>query len=295
MTAQNNTRNGFKTRLGGIESKIRKKNTEIAKLTIQEKRARNKWTTGYNAYMAAVDQLADLKVHKTQREARLKAKIKTWRSNSAGLTVNRDTLRGKLAVAYQELMALQTELTILRQKESSEAQNMDEIVTQVFALNATVVQASEDREKCLNRHVFPRLIGEDKKLRSRVSFTSSNGLRRVVALVNTMTIVKGDLADEAQKKIQQFFDRWSKAANINVSVRALYDLTRQLLVEKISFKVGPNLHLFISMDINRDIFPELADAQTLLRQSIQSEKTTNYIRIYERPSTSHKWENVRQS
>lgn len=157
-----------------------------------------------------------------------------------------------------------------------------------------MVRAATDREECLKRHVFPRLLNENEKLSSQVSFTSSDGLRRVVAMVNTMTIVLGDLANKAQDEIQKFFDKFQKT-EMNPITQAMYELTKQILVEKTKFKVGPDLYRFLGMELDEDIFPELSLAQHYLRQSIRSEKTNSYIRLYERQSMSDKWEVVPQS
>ena len=114
-------------------------------------------------------------------------------------------------------------------------------------------------------------------------------------MVNTMTIIRGDFAAEAKQQIQDFFARFQKPAKIDQSVEALYELTRQLLIEKTDFKVGPDLYRFLAMELENEIFPELARAQTLLRQSIRSERTNSYIRIYERKSRTNNWEVVPQS
>ena len=86
-----------------------------------------------------------------------------------------------------------------------------------------------------------------------------------------------------------FFDRFQKETRMDETVRPLYDLTRELLVEKTDFKVGPDLYRFLAMELDADIYPELSKAQLLLRQSIRSEKTTSYIRVYERESRTSNW------
>jgi hypothetical protein len=127
-----------------------------------------------------------------------------------------------------------------------------------------------------------------------VSFTSADGLQRVVAMVNTMTLVQGDLATRAKAEIAEFFGRFRNAP-MDANAKAMYELTRQLLVEKTNFKVGPDLYRFLGMELDSEIFPELARAQHLLRQSIRSEKTNSYIRLYERKSLRDNWVVVSQS
>ena len=286
---------GFKTRVAHLEKEIKKGKGRLEKLVKAEEKSRGVWTKAYHSFMDAVGQLADLKVHGTKRETRLKKKIHGWPSETARLTEERDGLRAQIKEGEKVLVELGTQLTRLMEQQTNEVGAINEIVTQVFELNESVVRASRDRENCLNRHVFPRLIDEHGDLCSQLSFTSSDGKRRVVAMVNTMTIVRGDLAASAKAEIQQFFDRYQKVAKMDDAVKPLYDLTRQLLVEKTEFKVGPDLYRFLAMNLDEEIFPELASAQTLLRQSIRSEKTNSYIRIYERASATSNWEVVGQS
>ena len=285
----------FNFRIRSLEQQIGKKKRELEKYTMLEKRSREKWTKSYHAYMMAATQLTEITHHGTKREAGLHGKIRGWPKLTTMLTKARDGFRIQIDAVREELIKLGTEFTKLVEQQTGDANATDEIVTQVFELNNTVVRAAGAREDCLNRHVFPRLIDEHGKLSSQVSFTSSNGLRRVVAMVNTMTIVSGDMAGRAMAEIQRFFDRFKQEAEMDANLRALYELTRQLLVEKTSFKVGPDLYRFIAMTLDAGIFPELSTAQHLLRQSIRSEKTTSYIRLYARPRHTDAWEVVRQS
>lgn len=295
MKTNTNSSGGFKTRVTVLEREINTSKRQLAKLTLLEERARKVWTKDYHAFLKAARQLAELKVYRTKKEADLKKKIRDWPAETLRLTKERDDLRAQIKEIEKKLIALGTERTKLVEQETNEIKTIDEIVTQVFGLNATVVRASSDREACLNRHVFPRLIDDKGNLRSQISFTSSDGLCRVVAMVNTMTIVRGDLAAQAKLEIQRFFERFQRTTKMDNTVKPLYDLTRELLVEKTDFKVGPNLYRFLAMELDTEIFPELGSAQTLLRQSIRSEKTNLYIRIYERASRTGNWEVVPQS
>jgi len=295
MGITGSTKGGFKAQIATLEREIPKKKKELERLTGLEVRARDRWTKGYHAFLKAAGRLANLKVHNTKTEAGLKKKIDCWPAESGTLTRERDAVRIQVKKAEQELAALGTKMATLREQESNEIGTTNEIVTQVFALNDAVVRAATDREECLKRHVFPRLIDEQGNLRRQLSFTSSNGLQRVVAMVNTLTIVRGDLASQAKGEIEQFFERFQRTTKMDEGVRPLYDLTRELLVEKTDFKVRPDLYRFLAMDLDGEIFPELSRAQTLLRQSIRSEKTTSYIRLYLRESRASKWEVVPQS
>jgi hypothetical protein len=286
---------GFKTRIDNLKRQVEKQKRVLEQVTKREKRAREAWTKAYHVFMKAVDDLSEIKVHGTKKEAGIKSKIKGWPVKTALLTNIRDDFRAQMRDAQEKLTQLGTELTVLMERLTSDTTATDEVVTQVFSLNEIVVRAARDREACLSRHVFPRLIDDKSRPLSQVTFNSKDGLRRVVAMVNTMTIIQGDLATEAMSKIQAFFDRFQQEVDMEAMTKALYDLTRQLLVEKTSFKVGPDLYRFLAMEIDNDIFPELAEAQQFLRLSIRSEKTNSYIRLYSRKSRSDKWEVVPQS
>lgn len=285
----------FKTRILKLDREIGNSKRELSKLNRLEERSRNVWTKAYHVFLNAARQLSELQRHGTKKEEALKSKIKRWPAETARLTAVRDAHRAKIKEEEKRLVVLGTQQASMLEQQTSEVKAVNEIVTQVFSLNDAVIAASSAREGCLNRHVFPRLVDESGNLRSQISFTSFDGLRRVVAMVNTMTIVRGDLAGEAKSDIEKFFARFEKVATLDQSIKPLYDLTRQLLVEKTNFKVGPDLYRFLAMELDADIYPELSRAQTLLRQSIRSEKTTSYIRLYWRESRTSNWEVVAQS
>lgn len=285
----------FKTGIRDLERLIRQKKQEREKTIRLEAKSRKNWTKVFHTYTHAVDQLINLKIHGTKKEVELVKKIKGWPAKSIALTKERDSFRTRVTGLQDDLTRLAGDLALIAEQQNSELKTIDEIVIQVFSLNKVAVEASKNRENYLTHHIFPRLFDENGNLRSQVSFTSSDGLSRVVAMVNSITLVQGDMASRAMEKIQVFFDYFQKVTPMDVNVKGLYDLTRQLLVEKTSFKVGPDLYRFLGMELDADIFPELAEAQRLLRQSIRSEKTTSYIRIYERKSRADGWEVVRQS
>lgn len=286
---------GFKSLIDRMDRMIHQKEKEFEKSVQAESRSRKIWTKGYQTFVVASETLASLKNAGTKKAEQLKAKIRGWGSKSEELTQERNDYRDQMKARQDELAALRLELAKLNERLASEGNATDEIVTNVFALNEVVVRASVDREECLKRHVFPRLIDENGNLRSQITFDSKDGLRRVVAMVNTMTIVRGDLAREAKELVQKFFDRFEQTAAMEENLKMLYELTRKLLIEKTEFKVGPDLYRFIGMELDVATFPELVNAQTLLRSSIRSEKTNSYIRIYRRASSTDNWESVRQS
>jgi methyl-accepting chemotaxis protein len=284
----------MKPKIKALKREIEKKKQELAKVQGEEEKIRQRWTLSYTKTWEKVRALYKTKNHATVKAQALWKKVMEWPDESPKITATRDDRRLRIANIKAGLEQLGLELARAIEQEYSGVNATDEVVTQVFSLNDTVLQAASRREECLKRHVFPRLINENGKLSSQVSFTSSDGLRRVVAMVNTMTIVLGELANNAQDEIQRFFDKFQQT-QMDPVTQAMYELTKQILVEKTKFKVGPDLYRFLGMELDEDIFPELALAQRYLRQSIRSEKTNSYIRLYERRSMSDKWEVVPQS
>lgn len=278
-----------------LQRRIKAHRKQLEKETAFYKETRKKLGKAYTALMELVDQLTKIKVRGTKKETTLLQRITDGRTENVRLTAVRDDTQARIDTLNQELTNLGIELALVREQEVNEIKAIDDIVIQVFGLNRTVVEASMAREDCLKRHVFPRLIDKNGNLSSQITFASSDGLRKVVAMVNTMTIIRGDLAREAQAEIQSFFDQFQKPVKVDKHIEALFELVRQLLVEKTDFKVGPDLYRFLAMDLDAVMFPQLERAQTLLRQSIRSEKTNSYIRIYERISRNDNWEVVSQS
>jgi len=284
----------FKAKIASLKRLIARQQKERQKLVEQEARARKKWLAMFDKQNSDVDKLATIKVHGTLKERKLQQKVLGFAKKSVQMTeTGRNKIRDKIKVLEEKLIQLGLELARLSEQQNSEVDVNNEIVTQVFALNGVVVRAAADLGDCLKRHVFPRLIS-DGKLCSQVSFYSADGLRRVIAMVNTMTIVRGDLANLAQAEIEKFFAKF-QATDMDPNTKALFGLTKQILIEKTNFKVGPDLYRFLGMELDEGVFPELSLAQRYLRQSIRSEKTNSYIRIYERNSTTEKWSPVPQS
>jgi len=287
---------GRKTLTSGLERKIRQAKKQLEKHRKSEQKAIGRWRTEHILHITNAERLADITRHGTEKEKQLKAKIRAWRERSRELTNLRNAAREQMKKSEELVNKLSTDLIRLQDEIVNQTKITDDIVTQIFGLNEAVVTASKARMACLTRHVFPRLIGEDGKLRSRVTFTTKDGTRRVIARVNSMTIVKGDLAAEAEALITKFIERFQKpAGKIDPAVKALFDLTSQILIKRITFKVGPDLGRFLGVTIDETIFPELARAQALLRLSVESEKTNSYIRIYQRKDAASQWVAVPQS
>jgi hypothetical protein len=283
-----------KTKIKSLQKNIEKKKQELKKAELKEEKIRNNWTKKYGEYNTKIETLSKIKNHKTKRAQSLWKQVTAWPSTSPKMTQVRDAQRKVIQDIKNELVQLGLQLARLTEQEYSEVNATDEIVTGVLDLTKSVVAASTARQEFLNRHVFPRLIGKDGKLVSQVSFFSSNGLHKVVAMVNTMTLVVGDLAQKAQDEIEGFFKKFDNS-HMDGPTKTMYELTKQILVEKINFKIGPHLYRFLSLELDEDIFPELALAQRYLRQSIRSEKTNSYIRIYSRKSRTDKFIPVPQS
>jgi hypothetical protein len=283
------------TRIKELQRAISACRAQIKTLKDKEKKARHAWTTHHRRFEKAALRLAEARVQGTKKWQADRTIIRSWGPKTAQLTIARDAFRAQIQTAEDKLNVLVTNLAVLTAGENSQTRATDEIVKQVFSLNDATVIASKNRESYLTGHIFPHLLGPDGKMNSQITFTSSDGLRRVVAMVNSITLVQSDMASTAKTLISQFFDRFSTTAQMNATVKPLYELTRQLLLEKTHFKVGPDLYRFLGMDLDDKVFPELSEAQRLLRASIRSEKTNSYIRIYERASAKDKWAVVPQS
>lgn len=282
-------------RISELERLIKAKKAEIAKLKKKEDKARKVWNKHHHVFEKAADDLADIKIHGTRKEERIKKTIKSWRPKTITLTRARDSARVGMAKAHEELNQLSIELAVLSSQLNSRNAEVDEIIKRVFELNDSAVTASKNREAYLTRHVFNQLYDDNGNQRTQVTFTSSDGLRRVTAMVNSITIVDDTAASTAKTLIEQFFERYDKPVALSPSIKPLFDLTRQLLTEKTKFKVGPHLYRFLTMELDSATFPELHEAQRLLRSSIRSEKTNSYIRIKKRTSLRDKWQQVPQS
>ena len=278
-----------------LKAGMRECEKNLIRLEEQEVRARTRWTKGYAKFLITATDLANLKRLGTKRQEGLKNTIQDWPERSRELTKKRDEIRAAIAEQKGEFTKQEIELSRVMEKQAAERRFRDELVNQVFLLNNSVIAALETRNHYLSGHVYNLLVDDQGNLRSQITFINSDGNRKVVALVNTIQIVLPDLAAEAMQEIEHFFDRFRPQAEMDETTQALYELTKKLLVMKTKFRIGPDLYMFLSMELDRDIFPELRKAQDLLKGSIRSEKTDSYIRLYRRASRAGKWEQIKQT
>ncbi len=280
-----------------LERAIAATEKSLERLRNKEAKSRAKWTKKYQRFLGAAASLAGLKNTATQRAQRLKDIINSWSTETVELTKERDAARADITASEAELQKQRTELAVLIARLENVDRRTDDIVTQVFALNDQVVEAFRARNEFLTANVYDMLTNEDGSLRSQISLTSTDGLRRVVALVNHISRIDTTLAHEAREQINKFFDRFAKTRQDEEDdrARALIEILENILVERVSFKVGPDLYRFLSISIDADVFPELKQAQHLLSRSLRSEKTSSYIRLYKRDSDSDKWKEVKLS
>lgn len=268
---------------------------QLEKLTAAELLARQRWTKGYQRFMKASLDLAGLKITQSKRADRLRQMIQAWPNDNAVLTRQRDNLREQLEAVRKQLNDCDFRLAQLAHSIASVSQATDEIVDRVFALNAEVVMAARQRDNYLMSKVFPRLRRADGSLGRQVTFISSDQLRKVVALVNSITHVDAALAEAAEREINNFFARYQIPLVDDLLMAKIRDLLHNVLTSKRTFQVGPSLYEFLTLNLDGQIFPELVRAQDYLKAGFRSEKTNSYIRIYSRPSVTDKWQPVPQS
>jgi len=281
-----------KSRIDILQSLICKGEKALKKWKKIEAKARAKWTRGYRSFITAAKSLANATIRQfeTKKYERWAKTVSEWGEKNVEWTKERDQAREEIRKQEEKLQKLRVELASLIEKVEAEKKAQDEIINNVFSLNETVVQALQSRNEYLTARIYHKLIDEDGNLCRQRTFDRSDGLRRVVALVNSITIVDKELVDKAMKLMNKFFKKFkNEEGELPKEVQAMYDLTKQLLIEKISYKVGPTLSQFISMELDRETMPELYEAQILLRKSIRTEKTESYIQLYSRASRADKW------
>jgi len=278
---------------GVLSRMIKRAEKELARLIKEEQALQASWEKGYARFKAAIGEFAGLKNVATKKAARLRKTISDWDGDELAVIAKKQAVANVRAAKEAELVDLQKQVEAMVSEIAGLNREIDMIVSRVFELNDAVVSAMEERQKYLSAHVYQRLVLSGKK--TQFAFDSSDGLRRVVVLMNHITLVQPDLAGQAQAKIQDFFAQFSTQAGISdPKVRALYDITQSILVSSEKFKVGPDLYKFLSIEIDEGVFPELYAAQKLLRSSLRSTTTTSYVRLYKRTSKDKKWESVLQ-
>ena len=284
--------------ISGLKKLISKCDTEIKKFMREEKGIRAKWRKMYAVYNKAVDYLASMKTERqltSQKAARKREIIKEFHEQSPELGIKRDEVREAIIKAQAEKSRLEIALATLVEQARAYQRRDNEIVEQVFFLNDAVVMARDAKDDYLFKHVSPFLIGLDGQLRSQKTFTHSDKTRRVRAMVNAVSRIEADMALEAREWINKFFERIRPSRETNQSTQALFDLLQEILLEKTQFKIGPKLYVFLGLDIDNKVFPELSEAQRILRGSLRSEKTDQYVRLHRRDGLASKWAQVKQS
>jgi hypothetical protein len=284
-----------KTKISKLEAGIRRGENTLSKLEKREAQARARWTKAYRKFLDDTTALANLKRLGTKRHKKLQQIVLNWPEKSAEFTRERDKAREAIAQQKGETARLNIELSKAMEKEAAERRATDEVVDQVFLLNNNVIAALMTRNHYLSNHVYRLLVDEKGNLRSQLTFINTEGTKKAVAMVNTISLVMPDMASEAMREIESFFDRIRPKAEMDEATQALYDLTEKLLVEKTRFKIGPDLYRFLSLELDNEMFPELRSAQDLLKRSLRTEKTNSYIRLYKRASRADKWEPIRQT
>ena len=267
----------------------------LGKLQKQEKTSRERWTKRYRRYNDSAAKLASLKSTATKKADELRKVILNWQDESAELTRERDAKRAAMRREEEVLQQRRVELAVLEERMRNLSAQTDRIVEQVFALNDTSVAALNARNDFLSANVYHLLLDSDGNLRSQVTLDSSDGKCRVVALVNHLSRIDAAFAGEAKEHIDRFLARFSETSvtGQDPQVLSLIEMLKTILIEKISFKVGPALYQFLSVEINPEVFPELQSAQHLLRNSLRSEKTNSYVRLYRRESRDKPWVEVK--
>jgi len=278
-----------------FQKKIKQLQKKVISLEKKENKARDRWNKTHNRFIKSTEKLATIKKHGTKKEGKLKEIILSWQEKSILLTSKRDQIRNEIADIKEQIGELKTKLAEFIKDIESQTRATDEKVDQVFAANKIVVSAVEARDSFLETHVYNKLVDENGKKRSQVTLLSSDSKRKVVVLTNTIQIINSDLAELAQKKIQNFFSIFKKKveSEMDRETKLLYKIVSELLIEKKSFKPGQYLYQFLNIHIDKESYSELYEAQTLLKQSLGSKKSGAYIKLYERFGLKNSFQPVR--
>ncbi len=280
---------------------LKKKKGQLEKAL---KRARDKatksvvsWKNKEQAFRARVikilDCIKDGGNTNTQEMQRITELNKKWIDAGSENVKVRDANFGEVKVIEEEFQKVEIQLASALATERAESDANDNIVHQVFEFRDNIITLLTGMNNFLTENVYDRLIGPDGNLRSQITLYSSDGLRKIIAMVNSISKIDPTLAIDALLQINAFFTRIRPdQSNLDEATQVLYELTQKILVEKTSFSVGPDLYRFLSLDLNEKNFPEIVEAQRLLKRSLRSEKTNSYIRLYQRDSRSSKWQSV---
>ena len=281
-----------------LRSKISRLEKKLGKTDERVGKAIETWKREYAAYNARVAKLGERIVKgmrmNTVEVMRMVERNEKWPERSRELTQKRDKARAERKEIEKEIENLKIELATALERASAETKEDDTIVEQVFAFRNGIVAKFEEMVAFLNAQVYNRLIDPDGNLRSQLTINNTDGTKRLVAMVNSISKIDPALAKEALAQISAFFERiLPQEEKMDEATSTLYELTQKILIEKTSFKVGPDLYRFLSLELKEKMFPELVKAQNLLKRSLRSEKTTSYIRLYKRESRTEKFQAVK--
>lgn len=268
---------------------------KLDKLTLARLLAQNRWEKGFQRFMKSATDLASLKITQSKRADRLRQIIHDWPNDHQRLMKVRESLEQQINGVVQQLRRCDDQLFQLENAVAQLQQQNDAIVDQVFVLNNEVVAAAHARDAYLMSQVFTYLRKPDGSLRRQVTFISSDQLRKVVAMVNSITHIDSALAELAEQEINNFFARYELPLVDDMVFAKVKELLKNVLTSKRTFTIGPSLYEFLTLDLDVTVFPELVRAQQYLKASFRSEKTNSYIRIYSRLKVTDKWQPVLQS
>jgi hypothetical protein len=300
-----NLREGEKTMT--LKGKIAKLKKNITKYKRKLKGAENKiagivsaWKVKNEAFLSRVEKIT-IRIQKglrmnTQEVKKWTEANNKWLSQKEANRQKRDEAYAERRVIKDKIEKLNLALAKALERDRARTEVEDNIISQVFTFREGIVTAMEGMNNFLTANVYDRLIGPDGELRSQLTLDSSDGLRRVVAMVNSISRIDTALAAEALGQVNTFFERvHPQKEEMDELTATLYGLTQKILIEKVNFKVGPDLYRFLLLELEEEIFPELVAAQRLLKRSLRSEKTNKYIRLYKRNSRAEKFEALKLS
>jgi hypothetical protein len=268
---------------------------QLEKLSLVRLSAYQRWEKEFQRFMKSATDFAGLKITQSKRADRLRKIIHDWPSDHQRLSKAKANLDQQIESLLKQLRLCDEQLFQLENTVAQLQQKNDAIVDQVFALNNEVVAAARARDTYLMSQVFTYLRKSDGSLRRQVSFISSDQLRKVVAMVNSISYLEPSLAERAELEINNFFARYQLPLVADPLMAKVTELLRNVLTSKRTFQIGPSLYEFLTMVLDEHSFPELVRAQQYLKASFRSEKTNSYVRIFSRPTVTDKWQPVPQS
>jgi hypothetical protein len=297
-----------KNELTAIESAIARAEKTIAKLNKEKLEIQEKWKrlfrrdreTGSAFHALQAEVVANPTVRALKRLISKKATsmletLSSWDQTTKDLTEARNAKANAVQAEEAKLADLRMQKKLLEERLLRDARENDDIVHQIFSLTDSVVTALRARNQYLVQHVFRKLAQPDGTTLSQLTLQSTDGLQKVQVRTNYISRLDSALAAEALAEIRKFFGRFQQETEMDETTRALAKLLDSILIEKIKFDIGPTLYLFLGSDIDAAAFPELHRAQSLLSQSLRSDRSNHYIRLWQKATTDGNWEEVKLS